>query len=113
MHELGILVEVVRQVEAIAEREQLTHIEALVLQIGEISPVVPYFVEQCYPAAVHGTLLEHTRLEIEVLPANGRCKICEKVYNVKAHRRVCPVCGQTSFELLGGREFMIKQMMAY
>ncbi|MCX7773461.1 MAG: hydrogenase maturation nickel metallochaperone HypA [Clostridia bacterium] len=112
MHELGIMVEIVRQVEAIAKQEQLTQIETLVLQIGEISPVVPYFVEQCFPAAAHGTMLENTRLDIEVLPANGRCRACGQVYNVKEHRRVCPRCAKADFELLGGREFIIKQIVA-
>lgn len=112
MHELGIIAEVVRVVEDIARKQQLTKVETLVLQIGELSSVVPYYVEQCYPAASYGTLLENTRLEIEVLPANGRCSACGKVYNVIKCRRTCPDCGGTSWELLGGREFMIKQIVA-
>ena len=67
MHELGIIAEVVRVVEDIARKQNLTKVEALVLQIGELSSVIPYYVEQCYPAASYGSILEHTRLEIEVI----------------------------------------------
>ena len=112
MHELGIVAEIVRIVENIAQKQSLTKIETLVLQIGELSSVVPYYVEQCYPAASYGTMLEHTRLEIEILPGNGRCRDCGKVYNVLEHRRICPVCNSRSVELLSGREFMIKQIVA-
>jgi hydrogenase nickel incorporation protein HypA/HybF len=112
MHELGIVAEVVRVVEEIARKQQLTKIETLVLQIGELSSVIPYYVEQCYPAAAYGTMLENTRLEIEVLPGNGRCRACGKVYNVLANHRTCPACGVTDRELLGGREFSIKEIVA-
>jgi len=112
MHELGIIAEVVRIVEDIAHKQQLTKVEALVLQIGELSSVVPYYVEQCYPAAAYGTMLENTRLEIEVLPGNGRCNACGKVFNVLEQHRTCPACSGTAYELLGGREFMIKEIVA-
>lgn len=112
MHELGIVAEVVRVVEGIAQKQNVTKIDTLVLQIGELSSVVPYYVEQCYPAAAYGTMLEHTRLQIEVLPANGRCKACGQVYNVVQNRRVCPACCGGEVELLGGREFLIKEIVA-
>ena len=112
MHELGIVAEIVRVVEGIARKQNLTKIDTLVLQIGELASVVPYYVEQCYPAASFGTLLENTRLQIEILPGNGRCSACGKVYNVIAHRRKCPACGGTSVELLSGRELMIKEIIA-
>ena len=112
MHELGILVAVVRSVEAIVHEQQLTKVDTLVLQIGELASVVPHYIEQCYPAAVHGTLLEETLLRIEILPANGRCKACGKVFHVVSNHRICPDCGQDSWELLGGREFMIKEIVA-
>ena len=112
MHELGILVEIVRRVEAVVEQQGLTQVESLVLQIGEMASVVPYFIEQCYPAAVNGTRLENTRLVIEILPANARCRACGKVFHLEKDRRVCPDCGGGDWELLGGREFMIKEIVA-
>lgn len=112
MHELGIVVEIVRIVEGIAKKQNLTKVDTLVLQIGELSSVVPYYVEQCYPAAVYGTTLENTRLKIEVLPGNARCQACGTVFNVLQHHRKCPNCGSKGIEVLGGREFMIKEIVA-
>ncbi len=112
MHELGIVAEIVRVVEGIAKEQNVTQVETLVLQIGELSSVVPYFVEQCYPAAAYGTMLENTRLVIEVLPGNGRCRACGRVYNILQNHKKCPDCGDQIPEVLGGREFMIKEIVA-
>ncbi len=112
MHELGLVVEVVRIVEDVAREQGLTKIEAVVLRIGALSPVVPHYVEKCFPAATHGTLLEGARLEIEVPPANGRCRACGAVADVVANRRTCPDCGGKEWELHGGREFSIHRIVA-
>ncbi len=79
MHELGIMFNIVRSVEDFAAKNQVTRVDTLVLQVGDQSPVVPHYLEACYPAAVDGTLLEETKLKIEIVP---------------------------------GKEFMIKEIMA-
>lgn len=112
MHELGIMFHIINKVEGIARENQLAEIEALVLQVGELSSVVPQYIRACYPAAVYGTILENTVLEIEMLPANALCQSCKQVYNVVEHRRICPSCGSEEFELLCGREFNIKEIRA-
>jgi hydrogenase nickel incorporation protein HypA/HybF len=68
VHELGIMFNIVRSVESFAAKNQVTKIETLVLQVGDQSPVVPHYLEACYPAAVDGTLLEETKLKIEIVP---------------------------------------------
>ena len=67
MHELGILMEIVKTVEKFAVENQVDTIETLVLQIGEISSVIPEYMKKVYSAAVEGSMLEHTDLEIEIL----------------------------------------------
>ncbi|MDZ7543562.1 hydrogenase maturation nickel metallochaperone HypA, partial [Clostridium perfringens] len=41
MHELGVVFEVVRTVENFAQRNALTKIDKIVLQIGELSSMIP------------------------------------------------------------------------
>ncbi len=112
MHELGILFNVVRTVEDIARQNQVTRIAALVLQVGELSPVVPHYLQACYPAAVDGTLLEGAELKIEVTPGNALCEPCQKVFNLRASRGKCPRCGRSQYEILSGQEFLIKEILA-
>ena len=112
MHELGIMFHVVQQVTQIVEDNQLTKVDTLVLQVGEYSSVIPKYLEACYPAAVDGTKLEETKLKIEILPANGLCSECGTVFNLKKNNETCPDCGAGEFEVLGGREFFIKEIIA-
>lgn len=112
MHELGVVIEVVKKVEDFAEKNGVTKIDTLVLQIGELSSMVPEYVEACYPAAVDGTLLKNTKLEIEILPGNAICKKCNNVFNLIQNKQKCPNCKKKKWELLSGREFNIKEIIA-
>lgn len=112
MHELGIMINIVEQVEQIARENEVEQIETLVLQVGEISPVVPQYLEACFPAAVDGTALQDTELQIEVIPANALCRSCKQVFHLLEHPRACPACGAEKFEVLSGREFNIKEIIA-
>jgi len=111
VHELGIMFEVVKTVESFARQNGLVEIETLVLQIGELAPVVPHYIEACYPAAVDGTSLQDTQLKIEIIPANARCHGCGSVYHLPEHK-ACPQCGENQREMLSGKEFNIKEVVA-
>ena len=113
MHELGVVMEVVCRVEKIAVENELKRIETLVLQIGELSSIIPAYVKACYPAAVDGTILEKTKLQVEILPGIGQCRCCGEEYNLIDHRNICPVCGDKGFNLISGKEFLIKEIFAY
>ncbi len=113
MHELGVIIEVAKTVERFAEKNNLTVIDKIVLQIGEFSSMIPQYVEKCYPAAVDGTSLENTKLEIEILPGNGFCLDCKKVFNILESDYKCPECRKDNFDVLGGKEFLIKEIVAY
>lgn len=113
MHELGVMMQVIKRVEAIALENQVTQIDTLVLQIGELSAMIPAYIEACYEPAAEGTLLEGTKLVIEVMPGNGLCHQCQTVYRLIEHQRLCPKCGSGDFEVLSGKEFNIKEIVAY
>ncbi|MDR3594066.1 hydrogenase maturation nickel metallochaperone HypA [Clostridium sp.] len=113
MHELGVVIEVVKTVENFAKKNELIKIDTLVLQIGELSSMMPRYIEACYPVAVDGTVLQDTKLEIEVLPANAICKKCNKVFNLIENKGKCPNCESNDLEILCGKEFMIKEIVAY
>ncbi|MGF6376570.1 hydrogenase nickel incorporation protein HypA/HybF [Clostridiales Family XIII bacterium PM5-7] len=113
MHELGIMYHVVKQVLSVVDQHQLQEVEAIVLQVGELGSVIPRYLEACFPAAVDGTILENTKLEIEVILANGICQQCDKVFELTANEGICPECGSKNYETLNGREFLLKEIRAY
>jgi hydrogenase nickel incorporation protein HypA/HybF len=112
LHELGVVIEVVQSVENFAKENGLSKIDTLVLQIGELSSMIPQYVEACYPAAADGTLLQDTKLKIEILPGNALCQKCTQVFNLIENHGKCPTCGSNEWELLCGQEFIIKEVIA-
>ena len=112
MHELGVIITVVETIEKIAREQHLTKVESLVLQIGELSSIIPKYLESCYPAAVDGTMLQDTKLLIEVIPGNAMCSNCHKVYHLSESSTKCPHCGSEAWELISGKEFSIKEITA-
>ena len=111
MHELNVLLEVVDQVEALAAESKIEKVKAIVLQIGELSSVIPMFLEQYYPMMVENKqCLQESKLVIEKITGEARCESCGQVYNVVEHDGYCPVCGAFEKEVLQGREFIIKEI---
>ena len=112
MHELGVILQIVDRIKVVAAENELTEIQTLVLQIGELSSMIPRYVEACYPMAVEGTILEKTDLVIEVMPGNGRCRSCGSEYNLIQEKNTCPKCACMDFLVLSGKEFNIKEIVA-
>lgn len=110
MHELGIVMEIVRVVDEFAKEQDITKIDTIVLQIGELSGVIPEFIKECYPAAIDGTYMEDTKLEVEIIPGNARCRSCETIFNVVRREGRCSKCGGRDFDILSGQGFFIKEI---
>ena len=112
MHELSILIEVVRIVEELAEKQGLNKVETIVLQVGELSSVVPQFMVEYFSNVVDGKpVFEGTKLEIETLPSTAKCLDCQTVFRVIKTEGYCPKCRSFSKELLSGQEFFIKEIL--
>ena len=112
MHELSIISAVVKTVENIMQKENLTQVDTIVLQVGELSGVVPHYVEECYPAAVYQTCMEQTKLKMEVIPGIVRCQDCGAEFSGYQFNLKCPKCGSEHLDALSGREFIIKEIIA-
>jgi len=46
-----------------------------------------------------------------MIPGNGLCHHCNKVFNVARNKGKCPTCGGEDWELLSGREFNLKEII--
>jgi len=112
MHELGIVIEIIKQVEEFSVSQNVKEVEKLVLQIGELSGIVPHYIEDVYPIAVERTSLKDTKLEIEILPGIGSCESCGFTYNLFQNSNTCPVCNSNEYKVISGTDFVIKEIHA-
>lgn len=111
MHEMSLAIQAIRSVLEFAEDNAIDEIDTVVLEIGELSMVVPEYMEEAWYAAVKNTMLEKSRLQIDIMPGNGLCENCGQVYNIVENKGVCPKCGSRDKEILCGREFNIKELL--
>ena len=111
MHELGIVFYIIRDVKEVAAQNGVSHVSKVVMNIGEVSTVVPEYLTDCWRwAAAKEPLLEGAELAIEMIPAINFCRDCGEQYSAIEHGRTCPKCGSGSTHLLQGNEFIIKEI---
>lgn len=112
MHELGIVYQIVKTVDAVKKEQSLNEIDTIVLQIGEMSDVIPRFIEKAWDSVKSTTAYSNTKMKIEVIPARAKCTNCNFEADVKSLGLTCPKCGKTDFKIISGREFLIKEIVA-
>jgi len=107
MHELSLTQGVVEICESNSGGRRVT---AVVLEIGELSSVVPEALEFCFEACSKGTLLEGAQLTIERIPALGKCHDCSKEFHLRSYYNSCPSCGSHQVTIISGEELRVKEM---
>ena len=88
MHEIGVVRQVLRTVENFAKENGLDRIDTIVLEIGDLSLVIPKYVEDIYNVIIKDTPFEFTKLKIEVVEGQGVCRDCKRA---PERRTVCAV----------------------
>ncbi|MGN0528420.1 MAG: hydrogenase maturation nickel metallochaperone HypA [Eubacterium sp.] len=112
MHELGIIHQIIKTVDEVKKEQSLKDVEAIVLQIGEMSDVIPEYLTQAWLSVKDNCGYNGTRLEIERIKARARCLNCGCVCNIRDMGASCPQCSGEGFKIISGKEFLIKEIRA-
>ena len=110
MHEIGIVRSMCKTVLDYAKQNNIKTISEIVCQVGELSLVVPEYMEELYPMVAAGTELENTKLVLEIIPGLAECEECDEIFNVIEHEGYCPNCGSFEKTVLSGKDFLIKEI---
>ena len=111
MHELGIVFYIIRDVKEAARANNVTKVSSVVMNIGEVSTVVPEYLTDCWRwAADKESLLEGSELRIISVPAVTYCDDCGREYETVRHGKTCPYCHGGNTFLLRGNEVEIKEI---
>ena len=113
MHELGLTDALLRLVRDIAKKEELEHVESITLEIGELSGVVPRYMEDCWEAVIDGTEYAETKLVIETVPGIASCMDCDEEFRIDVNDMRCPFCGSHSLTPVSGRDMTVKEIAAW
>ena len=111
MHELGIVFHMVDLLEEAAREHNLTRIERVTVDLGEVSGVITDFFEDAWLwAAAKSDVLCDAELDIYQVEAITVCNACGNTYRTVAYGRTCPHCGSPDTVLLHGIELEIRSI---
>ena len=111
MHELGIVFHIIKTIEEVAEEQQLSKVSKVVLEVGEVSTVIPEYLEDCWAwACKRNDFMNGCGLAIEPIPAVTLCDDCKKTYETIKYAKVCPYCQSENTYLIQGNEVEIKEI---
>ncbi len=112
MHELGIVFYIIKDVKKAAEEHGVSHVSAVVMDIGEVSTVVPHYLQDCWRwAADKEEMLTGCELRVNTIPAVTRCDDCHREYETVRYGKTCPYCQGSNTWLLRGNEVEIKEII--
>lgn len=113
MHELGIIDHVIREIENVAEQNQVRKVTGVKLEFGEVSGIVPEYLERAWNwMAKRGEhpLLEESEFEWDIIPAVTFCEDCKGTYETVKYGKTCPLCKSNRTWLLQGNGINIKEI---
>lgn len=111
MHELGVMCKVIEKISEVCDEQNIPKVASITLEIGELSGIVPEYMERCFPAVTYNKLrFIDTELKIEVVEGDAECDKCGTVFNVIKHKGYCPKCNSFDKHVLSGLDFVIKEI---
>ncbi len=111
MHELGIVVHVIDQVEELAKQNNVKEVVELSLEIGEVSGVIESYFRDCFEwSKKKTTYMQNCKLNWISIKGITYCENCGKTYGTVEHGKTCPYCGSEKTYLLTGKDCMIKDI---
>ena len=113
MHELGIVFKIMDTIEEVAKEQNLLKVSKVVLEVGEVSTVIPEYLEDCWKwACKRSELMKECELKHETIKAVTYCEDCSKTYETVKYAKICPYCNSEHTYLIKGNEVQIKEIEA-
>lgn len=110
MHEVSLIESVVGLIEDLQRLEHFVRVRSVHLRVGALCHAEPDALRFCFDAVVRGTVAEGARLEIEMVPGEGRCSSCRSTMPLEERFVACPGCGSTAVRLMAGAELRLAEM---
>ena len=111
MHELGIVVHVVKQVEELATKNKVNKVTEVTLEIGEVSGVVKeYFIDAFNWYVKRTEHMKECKLNYITIKGITYCEDCKKTYSTTQYGKECPYCHSPHTYLVTGKDVVIKNV---
>lgn len=114
MHELTLLYGVASKVKEVVDQNDFDHVDAIVLEVGEATAVIPEFLKDGYEVISDDyDFLRGSELIVNTIKAIGRCRKCGREFPIAENEGLCPDCGSFEKDVIEGTDFFIKEVRIY
>jgi hydrogenase nickel incorporation protein HypA/HybF len=110
MHELPVTISILSIVLEHAKTSQASKISRINLTIGELSGIVPEYIELQFDMISKDTIAAGATLSIHQPPIGLRCRNCDNVFSPDGKNWTCPNCGEENIEIVSGRECFVESI---
>lgn len=109
MHEISLVRNVFRTLEAQLPADELARLDKIKLRIGLLSNVEPILMQNAFEAVTETEQQQFkaVQLDIELVPIHILCPSCGKESAVENYRFRCGYCDTPSNEVVSGTELLI------
>jgi hydrogenase nickel incorporation protein HypA/HybF len=107
MHELSIATSIVETVLQEIARKRLPAVQTIAVRVGALSSVDPEALRFGFESIIVDTPLAKTKLEIEFVPVQGKCRACNSEFAVQDFVFICPRCDSGQIDMTRGDELDI------
>ena len=111
MHELGIAMRIVDIASNVAKANGVQAIEAIHVDIGTLTGVVPEALLFSFEAAANNTPMAKARLLMNIIPGKARCNLCHAIFSPEYFFMVCTTCGTTDCNIINGMELCVQSII--
>ncbi|MFX1525898.1 MAG: hydrogenase maturation nickel metallochaperone HypA [Promethearchaeota archaeon] len=119
MHEFSFAYNIFKVAEATAIKNNAKRITEVVLEIGELTLIVPELLQRSFEMATKGSIAEGAILTIKITPGKIKCRECNKDSVVSITRDAqltglqlfqCSHCGSNNTEITEGKKANVKNI---
>jgi hydrogenase nickel incorporation protein HypA/HybF len=110
MHEQSIVESLLAVALENAERAQAGRILKINLVVGELSGVLEEAANFYFSFLSRGTIASQATLVFRNVPAQLRCRKCERVFALEGSLLRCPDCHEQEVEIVSGRELFVESL---
>jgi hydrogenase nickel incorporation protein HypA/HybF len=107
MHELAIADAIVA---IAADHARGRRVHAVQVATGQLRQVVPSALAFAFELVAQDTAVAGARLELRVVPARVRCRVCEAESEQDDFPLSCRACGAIDVEVVAGEELVVEAL---
>ncbi|MFW9902339.1 MAG: hydrogenase maturation nickel metallochaperone HypA [Candidatus Thorarchaeota archaeon] len=119
MHEFSFAYNIFKVAEATAIKYNAKKITEVLLEIGELTLIVPELLQRSFEIATKGSIAEGAILNITMTPGKIKCRDCSKISEVSLNHEAqltglqlfkCSHCGSNNTEIIEGKKANVKNI---